>query len=415
MPPRLLFLSQCLPYPPHSGVTNRTFNILRQLQKEFAVSLLAFSRRNHQAGPPEREASRKALGEILTSVAEPIPIPSERSRMARVRAHLSALVTGAPYTYWEYRDARFRSNLERELAQFPPDLIHFDSLDLYGWRKGLPGVPVTCTHHSIESELLRMRADHVESPSLSWYLRRQGDLVERLERDVCPEFAVNVMMSAVDGDRLRALAPKARTMVVPNGVDAGFFVPRPDIPAVADRVAFLGPTYMFPNRDAVQFFLGEVWALVRKSRPNATFTLIGKVSDDLRRTFEAEPGVRCLGFVPDIRPPMAEAACCVVPIRVGGGTRLKILDAWAMGKAVVSTTVGCEGLETVDGENILIRDSPEEFAAAVVAVLTDSALRGRLELGARETAERVYDWNVVGQGMRTAYRELLAGRPLPRA
>jgi len=118
---------------------------------------------------------------------------------------------------------------------------------------------------------------------------------------------------------------------------------------VPGRVTFLGPTYMFPNRDAVDFFLANSWPLVRQRCPDGTFHLIGKNSADEKARFESHPGVTCNGHVPDIRPHFAESAVSVVPIRVGGGTRLKILDAWSMGKAVVSTSVGCEGLKTVDG------------------------------------------------------------------
>jgi glycosyltransferase involved in cell wall biosynthesis len=131
-----------------------------------------------------------------------------------------------------------------------------------------------------------------------------------------------------------------------------------------------------------------------------------------RSRYEAEPGVVALGSVPDIRPSLSEARCCVVPLRIGGGTRLKILDAWAMGKAVVSTSIGCEGLEVRDGEDILIRDAPDAFADAVLQVLHDASLRSRLERNARRTAVQRYSWSLVGRRIRSAYDELL-GRSAP--
>jgi glycosyltransferase involved in cell wall biosynthesis len=113
-----------------------------------------------------------------------------------------------------------------------------------------------------------------------------------------------------------------------------------------------------------------------------------------------------VGYLEDLRPQLASAACCVVPLRIGGGTRLKILDAWAMGKAVVSTTVGCEGLEAQDGVNILVRDDPTEFADAVRQVIDDDALRGRLEAAARQTAVQVYSWERIGERLRNLYHSL---------
>jgi glycosyltransferase involved in cell wall biosynthesis len=281
-------------------------------------------------------------------------------------------------------------------------------MDLYRWLRELPAVPVACTHHSIESDLLRLRAQQMTRPLARRYLHHQADLIEQLERTLTAGFAVNVMMSDLDAERLEALNPAARTLVAPNGVDTEYFRPDEAHAPVPGRVTFLGPTYMFPNRDAVEFFLDAIWPRVQQAVPDSTFHLIGRNSDAERERHGSRPGVTCNGYVPDIRPHLAAAACSVVPIRVGGGTRLKILDAWAMGKAVVSTTVGCEGLAAIDGENILIRDEPGAFAEAVRQVLTNAELRRRLEINARRTAEERYAWHRVGEQLRAGYRRLIA-------
>jgi len=176
-------------------------------------------------------------------------------------------------------------------------------------------------------------------------------------------------------------------------------------------VSFVGPTYSFPNRDAVEFLLRDIWPRVRAADRAATLHLIGRGAAADEKRYAAEPGVAPLGHLSDIRPTLADTRCCVVPIRIGGGTRLKILDAWAMGKAVVATSIGCEGLHAVDGENILVRDTPEAFAEAVVAVLRDERLRARLEQNARRTATETYSWTVVGRRLRAAYDELLGCAP----
>jgi len=300
--------------------------------------------------------------------------------------------------------------LANALEGWPPDLVHIDSLDLYRWLPLLPSVPTACTHHNIESELLRLPADHLRFPGLGAYVLHQADLVEKIERRLSPRFELNVLTSERDEARLRALAPGARTMVVPNGVDVEFFSPAPPHREVSGRVVFLGPTYMFPNRDAVEFFLDSIWPSVRERFPEATFHTVGKNSADEKARFESKPGTTALGYVPDIRPIFAEAQCSVVPLRVGGGTRLKLLDAWSMGKAIVSTSIGCEGLETRDGVNILIRDEPKEFAAAVVEVLRNGELRSRLEREGRRTVETHYAWSVVGARLNAAYHSLIDER-----
>jgi len=215
-------------------------------------------------------------------------------------------------------------------------------------------------------------------------------------------------MSDKDAERLRSLAPASKTVVVPNGVDTAYFQPIPGAALVPGRLVFVGaPT--FPNRDAVQHMLRDIWPSIRRAQRQASLHLIGASSDSDRARYGSEPGVTAIGHVCDLRPYLAESSCCVVPLRVGGGTRLKILDAWAMGKAVVSTSIGCEGLEAVDGTNILIRDQPKAFADAVVRVLQDSELRSRLEMNARGTAQEFYDWTVVGQSMRSDYWSVMHG------
>jgi len=281
-------------------------------------------------------------------------------------------------------------------------------MDLYRWLPSLPAVKTSCTHHSIESELLRLRARRIPNRAVRAYVMHQANLMERVERRLCARFDVNIMTSETDAERLRALAPGSRTSAVPNGVNVDYFQPTPLHQVVPGRVTFLGPTYMFPNRDAVQFFLADAWDLVRARCPESTLHLIGKSSPADKNRFQSRPGVMSQGYVPDIRPHFAEAACAVVPIRVGGGTRLKILDAWAMGKAVVSTSIGCEGLKTVDGRNILIRDDPVEFAEAVIKVLSDGELRERLGREGRATVEQTYAWPVIGRQLNSLYGGLLS-------
>lgn len=404
---RVLFLSQCLPFPPHSGVTKRTYHVLQELQRAFDVTLVAFSRRDHQPDATSRARAAAVLARELSDVMNPVPIDSEYSLARKLRNHASSVVAREPYVFYEYGDVRFGQELQQAVESAMPDMIHLDSLDLYRWLPTLPVLPTACTHHSVESELLRLQAVHSPNRLVRSYMRHQADLLEKVERTLCGQLDLNVMTSEVDAERLRALARGARTTVIPNGVDVDFFQPGSPQAVVQGRVAFLGPTYMFPNRDAVEFFLADAWPLIRRSCPESTFHLIGKNSVDEKARFESHPGVTCNGYVPDIRPHLAQTAVSIVPIRVGGGTRLKILDAWSMGKAIVSTSVGCEGLETVDGHNILIRDDPAEFAAAVVQLLRDRGLRDRLGKEARRTAEEHYAWRVVGRKLVGFYEHLI--------
>jgi glycosyltransferase involved in cell wall biosynthesis len=403
-PQRLLFLAQTLPYPPDGGVQIRTFNILRLLARRFEVHALCFYRAASHPTPDRVRHSVDALREHATSL-EAFPIPQESSRVRLARDHLTSLATGRPYTLPAYDSAAFRRRLRELLAAVPIDVAHVDSLDLSAYLPLLDGLPTVCTHHNVESALLRRRAE--QEPFLrAAYMRVQSRLLRSEEARWAPRVDLNATVSPEDAARLERIAPGARTLVVPNGVDTEAFQPRP---GGDDGIVFVGGYTWFPNRDALGFFAEEILPRIRrKVDGEVPVRWVGRAPEAVRETYRDRDGIELTGYVESIQPLVGRAACYVVPLRVGGGTRLKILDAWAMGKAVVSTSVGCEGLEARDGENILVRDDPEAFADAVRDVLRDPELRDRLGRRARETAEQVYDWRVIGRRMVPEY-ERLAG------
>src|SRR5918996_1790643 len=408
--PALLFLSHFLPYPPDSGATIRTFNVLKQLRREFDVTVLMFWRRNHQPDVVSREVGRRALEELGLNAFEAVPIASEHSLARKAWDHLRSVVTRRAYSFYQYESPRFQQQLRQALARTEFRLVHVDSIDLHGRLGGLPSLPIVCTHHDIESHALRHRAAHATRAPLRRYIRFQARLVEETERALCPTFSANLVMSELDAERLLMVAPDAKVAVAPNGVDTAFFTPSTDGKKPSGRVIFVGHTYHPPNRDAVDFFLDAIWPRVRARCPAASFTMIGRgtagtAADSGRLSSRA--GVTAHGYVPDVRPHFANADCVVVPIRFGGGTRVKILDAWAMGRAVVSTSAGCEGLQARDGENILVRDTPEEFSEAVSEVLAHAELRRHLGDSGRRTVEELYSWDRLGSELRGLYRRLI--------
>jgi len=403
--PKLLFLCQTLPFPPDGGVQIRTYNVLRLLARSFEVTALCF----YRAGICRSEAAvlaAVAALEALPGVAsvEAFPIPQEHSRARLAWDHLRSVASRRAYTVFSYESAGFRARVEELLRTGGFDLAHVDSLDLSGYLPLLHGLPVVCVHHNVESALLRRRAENESSPLLRRYVALQAELLEAEERRWCGRVALNVAVSEEDRGRFGRLAPEAPFTVVPNGVDTDTFRPA----AVPQRgIVFVGGYSWYPNRDALAHFAGDILPLLRAQVPGVQVRWVGRAPDEVRRDHRERYGMELTGYVEDIRPLVHEAACYVVPLRVGGGTRLKILDAWAMGKAVVSTTVGCEGLDARDGENILVRDDPAEFAAAVRRVLEDEGLRARLGEGARRTAEEVYEWEVIGRSMAADYLALL--------
>jgi glycosyltransferase involved in cell wall biosynthesis len=276
-----------------------------------------------------------------------------------------------------------------------------DSLDLAFCLPLLPLTRVVCGHHNVESSLLQRRSD-VEEPGLRRaYIRYQARLMEREERRWCPAVRLNVMVSAADAKLLIGIAPGSSATVVPNGVDTHQY--RPEPPG-GQGLVFVGGTGWFPNRDALHYFATEILPLIRE-RTDVPVVWVGH-ADDSARMVARRAGITMTGYVEDIRPSVHAAGCFVVPLRVGGGTRLKILDAWAMGRAVVSTSIGCEGLAAVDGKNIMIRDDPQSFATAVVQILENPDLQQALGRSARDTAESNYSWDAIGRDMLRQYAQV---------
>lgn len=400
--PKLLFLCQTLPYPPDGGVHLRAYNIMRLLSHAFDVTALCFYRAASRGTAEEVEASLDGLRRITKRVRA-FPIPQDESRLRFVWDHLRSVLTGRVYTRFVYESGPFEKAVEEELGREAFDIVHVDSLDLSGYLPLLRRIPVVCTHHNVESALLRRRAETERFP-MDAYLRLQARLMEKEERRAGPLVNLNVVVSEPDAQRLEAIDPETPITIVPNGVDTTYFSPRDP---GADGVVFVGGYSWYPNKDALEYFAASILPLLRRVDPDVHVTWIGDAPAEVRERFEREHGIELTGYVDDIRPLVDDAGCYVVPLRVGGGTRLKILDAWAMGKAVVSTSIGCEGLETRDGENILVRDDPHRFADAVIEVLENRVVRDRLSTEGRRTARTVYEWEVIAEDMLDEYHELI--------
>jgi glycosyltransferase involved in cell wall biosynthesis len=419
--PKLLFLCQTLPYPADGGVWIRTYHALRLLSRAFEITALCFERAGSSGDTSNWAAAAgpDALGQFAH--VDVFAIPQKHSRLRFAWDHLRSAALGRVYTAYLYDSRAFRNRLRQTLRSNRFDLVHVDSLDLAEYLPECGATPIVCVHHDIESSLLRRRADHDASRLRGAYLRFQAGLAEVVQRRWCEHIDLNVTVSEQDQALLRQSSPDARVMVVPNGVDLAEFQPAG---AAGNGAAFVGGTNPFPNLDALDYFCTDIVPHLRRAAPDCPVRWIGRASAEQRAHYRTRFGVELTGYVDDVRGAMAAAACHIVPLRTGGGTRLKILSSWAMGKPVVSTSVGCEGLRAADGENILIRDDPQEFAEAMVALQHDEELRRRLGAAGRATAERFYSWDVIGRDMVEAYLAMaaasapkarVAGRPAPAA
>jgi glycosyltransferase involved in cell wall biosynthesis len=228
--------------------------------------------------------------------------------------------------------------------------------------------------------------------------------MKREEEEWVGAVSLNVVVSASDLSLLQQRAPSARFAVLPNGVDVDEFAPSE---VEGDALVFVGGTNWFPNLDALEYFCSEILPLLRADGFDAPVRWVGRASEEERHRYNNRYGVELTGYVNDVRPHMRDSFCHIVPLRSGGGTRLKILNSWAMGKPVVSTSVGCEGLRAVDGDNILIRDDPVGFSSAVLELARHPRLRSSVGDAGRNTAVGFYSWDAIGAAMNDVYLSLL--------
>jgi glycosyltransferase involved in cell wall biosynthesis len=260
------------------------------------------------------------------------------------------------------------------------------------------------------------RASLETNPVKKFVLRHQARKLAAVEATLAHRVALNLTVSTEDAARLREINPLARTCLVENGTDVEYFHPQDHL--MEERtIVFAASLRWYPNQSALAFFDREIWPLIKRRCPGVRFIVAGqKPPEFLVRWAKADPAIDFVPDPEDIRPCIARGAVYVCPILDGGGSRLKLLDAMAMGKAIVSTTVGAEGLRYQAGKHMIIADDPQYFADSVVTLMEDSALRATLAASARNLAIEEYSWQVIGNNLASAYAEA-SGRaealPLP--
>jgi len=267
-------------------------------------------------------------------------------------------------------------------------------------------VPLVLDTHNVEHLLLRERAARETDWARRIFLRSQVAKLRRFERDACRRANHVLACSPDDARELAALAPQTPVSLVPNGVDVEQARPAVGIVPHPAQMVFVGQMSWFPNRDGVQWFLSDVLPRIVAVRADAQFTLVGKTAG-LTVPASLRAHVRLAGFVEDLRPELHSAAIYVVPLRCGSGTRLKVLEAMAFGKAIVTTSIGSQGIDLERGREALFADDAESFAAAVLDLLADPARARQLGVAARAKALARYDWHIIGRELLATYDELL--------
>jgi len=399
---RICWFSHLVPYPASGlGVLQRSYHLVRELARAHDVYLLCFVQRKiirELLGDVDAglEAARRHLGEYCARV-QFLRIPSDESPTGRSGLAVRSLWGAYPYTVRWLLSEQARRTATEWNASIDFDVVHFDTLSLAPYGDVFTRSALTLDHHNIESDMMLRRARLEKHTLKRLYFWQEGVRLSRYERRVCPEFDLNITCSKLDTERLRRLVPDLAVAEVPNGVDTEYFRPSGE-PERPPGLVFAGNMSWYPNAMAMAFFADKVWPALKNVLPEVTMDVVGANPPARLLSLAARDGkFRVHGFVPDVRPYIHEAALYVCPIMDGGGTKLKILDALAMGKPIVAHPIACEGIEVRDGESVVFAREPAEFVANIVAVLENPERRRHLSRNARALAESSYSYSHVGR------------------
>ena len=409
---KILWLNAGLLLPLDKGGKLRSWHLMRHLAARHDITYLSFS------DPRQSPAERDGMGEVCRRL-ETVPRVDPPKGTFRFYSDAAGYVLDpVPYAVAKYRSDAYRDRLARLLRDERYDAIVCDFLPpLVNMPDRLPCPSILFTHN-VEAEIWRRHAETAANPVSRTLLGQQWQRMLRFERDALSRFDLVLAVSDADRQTFQRLYPGAlrgAVHVVQTGVDTQYFRPDGEVRSHPDagessapggfsrtHMVFTGSMDWLPNEDGMLYFVREILPLIRRDEPSATLSVIGRAPTPAVKRLADEPGIEVTGRVDDIRPHVAAGSVYIVPLRIGGGTRLKIFEAMAMGKAVVSTTIGAEGLPVTPGRDIFIEDEPQRFARAVVTLMRDAAARRRLEEAARALVVARYDWSAVARDFEDA-------------
>ncbi len=396
---KVVVVTPRFPYPLRDGLLIRMYNLLKQVSGKHAVTLVSLA--SPLPLPGETDAVRSLVSDLVV-FPRPRSLPREG-----INAALS-LVGGRPFTIARYfsRDlARFLSEAD-EGGTF--DVAHFHTIHMGQYAGIMKRTPTLLDTPDVVSEIWKLGRDTRRNPLTRLAVHTQYRAVLRYEPWVCRQADLVATVSEQDRSQVARVVGKDRARLVPNGVDTELIQPRQE-DVETDSMVFVGNMQWPPNADGVEWFCREVLPVILRQHPKAKLYLVGHSPGPALQRL-AGKSVVVTGTVPDVRPYVARAAVSVVPLRVGGGTRLKILEAMALARPVVSTSLGCQGLSATDGQNISIADTPDAFARSVGELLSSEEEGTRLGRAGREFVVANYDWKAIGAQLSSIYAELKPSR-----
>jgi len=400
----VLFISATVPYPATDGGRIRVLNLLKQICKKNRVTFVAIEILNTDRQGIEYLSN---LGIDAHLIERTPDMPKLTAKAISVGAIVRAVLRAQPVMVAKYYIPAMEATIKQLLNSQEFDVIHFEMLHTgqYLQRLETLNIPTLLSLQNVDSSVWRRLFLRTNNPIKKLAFLFQSRSFGRYEKRMCPLFSACASVSEEDKRLLEDLCPALPIEVIPNGVDIERYQPNHNLEEEA-AIVYTGSMDWQPNEDAVLYFHERMFPLILEELPGAKFYIVGQYPTERIKRLTEHPNVVVTGMVDDTRPYFAKACVYVVPLRIGGGTRLKILEALAMEKAVVSTTIGYEGLHITPNEDILVADDENQFAELVVKLAKDEGLRRQLGKKGRETVEAKYDWTGIGEKLNDLYENL---------
>jgi polysaccharide biosynthesis protein PslH len=383
---RILVLDEEFPWPLNTGKRLRSYNLISRLARQHEVGYLAY-------GEESSDSYRHFASNRLNPIAVPPHVPSKEGLAFYIRL-LMNLFSCYPYIVQSHYSASFAIALERAVQSSRPDIILCEWTPYAIFAREVTAIPVIISAHNIETRIWERYLEAEGNPLRRWYIGRQIPKVRRFEQETFGRVKGVIAVSSLEADDIRRIAKTCRVEVVDNGVDLTYFNSSA-AGSNSNSAVFTGSMDWRPNQDSAHYFCKDILPLIQNKLPDFAVTFVGRTPPQSVLDLQKIKGVSVTGTVDDVRPYIENAGVYIVPLRIGGGSRLKILEALAMKKAVVSTTIGAEGLHFRDNEHLQIADTPEAFAKEVVRLIGDPSLRMRLGEAGRSAVEQSYGWDAL--------------------
>lgn len=402
----ILFLSTRAPVPANTGHFQRTFNTIKQVSKFANIYFLGFYDKNVNkkfTNQIDSELSKYCTEVYVSFITE------EHNKLLKLLSAGVWLLKPKPLFAYKYYKKNIKEKIREIYERNKIDLVHLDMLPLYEYVNNINKTPFVLTNHNVESLRLMRRASNENNKIMRHLLKVQANKLFDYEKMVMKSTSHCIVVSEDDKKYLKEFNPSCNFYVIPNGVDTKYYRPERNESDQRSEILWIGNMADPYNRQGIQYFVKEIFDSVVQQIPDILWTVVGKEPPDELISLQKQypNNIQIIGYVDDVREYYNKANVLVVPLLSGSGTKLKVIEGLGMGMPIVTTSIGAEGIDVQPGRDIEIANSSYDFAKSVINLLQNKTKRDEIKINARRIATEKYDWNIIGELLKSAYIETI--------